>query len=81
MRNKEVAERFSNISEQVSIVLEKYETMDIRELLIEQRRVVKKMTAMLNKVNVVDTDITLELYHIGSNIFDRVQNGDSKDAA
>lgn len=74
MRNKDVAERFSSISEQVSIVLEEYETMDIRELLIEQRRVVKQMTAMLNKVNIVDTDITLELYHIGSNIFDRLQN-------
>lgn len=74
MKNKDVAERFSSISEQVSIVLEEYETMDIRELLIEQRRVVKQMTAMLNKVNIVDTDITLELYHIGSNIFDRLQN-------
>ncbi len=81
MTNKDVAERFSNISEQVSIVLEKYETMDLQELLISQREIVKKMTYMLNKVNIVDTDLTLELYHIGSSIVDKLQNGDSKTAA
>ncbi len=71
MTNEDVVKKFTDVSGDISIFLERYETMNVDKLIEEQKKVMEQMNDTLDNLNFIDTDFTLELYHICSNIVDR----------